>query len=53
MARHPQRRRYRLLMDLLEHEVAKAALVRHVHGAAQQAGRALHPLTRCVVQLNS
>ena len=52
MAGHPEGGRFRLLMDLLEHEVAEAALVRHVLGAAQQARGALHPLARRVVELD-
>ena len=53
VARHPQGRRFRLLVDLLEHEVAKAALVGHVLGAAQQAGGALHPGSVAVVELDA
>ena len=46
---HPERRRFRLLVDLLEHEVAKAALIGHVLGAAKQAGAALYPPPSLVV----
>ena len=53
MAGHPQGRGFRLLVDLLEHEVAEAALVRHVLGAAEQGGRALHPAALGVVELDA
>ena len=53
VAGHPERGGLGLLMDLLKHEMAEAALVRHVLGATEQAGVALHPLTGGVVQLNA
>ena len=53
VAGHPQRGGLWLLVDLLEHEMAETALVRHVLGATQQAGVALHPLTGGVVQLDA
>ena len=50
---HPKGSRFRLLVDLLEHEMAEAALIRHVLGAAKQAGAALHPLARGVIKLDA
>ena len=50
---HPKGGRFRLLVDLLEHEMAEAALIRHVLGAAKQAGTALHPLARGVIKLDA
>ena len=49
---HPEGRRFRLLVNLLEHEVTEAALVRHVLGAAQQGRGALYPDARLVVELD-
>ena len=53
MAGHPQSRGLGLLMDLFEHEVPETALVRHVLGATQQRGGALHPSTGGVIQLDA
>ena len=53
MAQQPTRGGFGLLVDLLEHEVAEAALVRHVVGALQLGGRSLLPLTGFVVELNA
>ncbi len=50
---HPQGGRFRLLVDLLEHEVAEAALVGHVLRAGEQGGGALHPPTCGVIELNA
>jgi hypothetical protein len=52
MAGHPQGCRFGLLVDLLEHEVAEAALVGHMLSAAQQARRPLNPLAFTVVELD-
>ena len=53
MTRHPQLCGLRLLMDFLEHEVTKLALVRHVVHTAELGGHALltHPCR--VVELNT
>ena len=53
MAGHPKGRRFGLLMDFLEHEMAEAALVRHVLRAREQAGGSLHPAALAVVKLNA
>ena len=53
MPSHPKGGRFRLLVDLLEHEMAKAALIRHVLGAAKQAGAALNPLAHSVIKLDA
>ena len=53
MAHQPTGRCFRLLMDFLEHEVAKTALVRHVISALQLRWRALLPFTSGVVELNA
>ena len=53
MPSHPKGGRFRLLVDLLEHEMAEAALIRHVLGAAKQAGAALNPLARSVIKLDA
>jgi hypothetical protein len=52
VAGHPQGRGFGLLVDLLEHEVAEAALIRHVLGAAQQARRALNTITSDVIKFD-
>ena len=53
MARNPQRRGLRLLVDFLEHEVAEAALVRHVVAPTQERRRTLNPRSGLVVELNA
>ena len=53
MPGHPQGRRFGLLVDLLVHEMAEAALVRHVLGAREQGGVALLADPRAVVELDA
>ena len=49
---HPQGRRFRLLVDFLVHEMAEAALIRHVLGAPEQGGVALLADSGAVVELD-
>ena len=53
VARHPQLCGLRLLMDLLEHEVAELALVGHVVHTAELGGHALLARPCRVVELNT
>ena len=53
MARDPKRCGFWLLMNFLEHEVAEAALIRHVVAAAQERGRPLNPSSGLVIELNA
>ena len=53
MARNPQRGGLGLLVDFLEHEVAEAALVRHVVAPTQERRRPLNPRSGLVVELDA